>query len=203
MDPMSEHMKLLGKTDLQQQPHEIATTPLFIMPVLEYAEQGRSIFGEKVFPQYGLLGAIVESEAGALKTSDHSLIDVLDDVSISEFEQDPQAKQDPRVFWNVAAPSSTFICGSQGSGKSHTLSCLLENCLVPCAANVLPNPLCGVVFHYDTFVSDSGGSPCEAVYLSSNRSIKVRVLCSPTNIQTMTVCPTLPTQLLTPQTLTP
>ncbi|KAI9896756.1 hypothetical protein N3K66_008928 [Trichothecium roseum] len=88
---------------------------------------------------------------------------------------------DPRLFYNVAAPSSAFICGSQGSGKSHTLSCLLENCLVASDTNVLPRPLSGIAFHYDSFTSDSAGSPCEAAYLSSHSGVKVRVLCAPTN----------------------
>ncbi|GLA19643.1 hypothetical protein AnigIFM62618_007760 [Aspergillus niger] len=48
---------------------------------------------------------------------------------------------DPRLFFNVSHPSSVFICGSQGSGKSHTLSCLLENCLIQSKAGRLPNPL--------------------------------------------------------------
>lgn len=94
---------------------------------------------------------------------------------------------DPRLFFNIAEPSSTFICGSQGSGKSHTLACLLENCLAASDANVLPHPLTGLVFHYDHFISDDGGSPCEAAYLASNPNIKVRVLCSPTNLRTMQV----------------
>ncbi|EHA25334.1 hypothetical protein ASPNIDRAFT_186153, partial [Aspergillus niger ATCC 1015] len=75
-----------------------------------------------------------------------------------------------------------FICGSQGSGKSHTLSCLLENCLIQSKAGRLPNPLTGLVFHCDTFFSDVTGSPCEAAFLSSHPDVKVRVLCSPTNI---------------------
>lgn len=95
---------------------------------------------------------------------------------------------DPRVFFNVASPSSTFICGSQGSGKSHTLSCILENCLISSKANELPRPLTGLVFHYDTFISDLGGSPCEAAYLSSDTTLKVRVLCSPTNSRTIQAC---------------
>ncbi|KAF5227317.1 hypothetical protein FAUST_11858 [Fusarium austroamericanum] len=86
-----------------------------------------------------------------------------------------------RVFYNVADPTSTFICGSQGSGKSHTLSTILENCLLPCPANQLPRPLCGLVFHYDTFISDTGGMPCEAAYLSSHAGVSVRVLCAPSN----------------------
>jgi hypothetical protein len=91
-------------------------------------------------------------------------------------------QSDELFYYNVAAPSSTFICGSQGSGKSHTLSCLLENSLFPSVANELPRPLTGIVFHYDTFINDSQGSPCEAAYLSTNAAVRVRVLCAPTNM---------------------
>ncbi|KAM0348447.1 hypothetical protein ACHAP4_010962 [Fusarium culmorum] len=87
-----------------------------------------------------------------------------------------------RLFYNVTAPASTFICGSQGSGKSHTLGTILENCLIPSKANHLLRPLTGLVFHYDTFVSDTGGMPCEAAYLASNEDVKVRVLCAPSNV---------------------
>ncbi|KAJ6436754.1 Nitrogen assimilation transcription factor nit-4 [Purpureocillium lavendulum] len=71
-----------------------------------------------------------------------------------------------------SAPSSVFICGSQGSGKSYTLSCMLENFLAASEANTLPRPLTGVVFHYDSFTSDTSGTPCEAAYLSSHQRIK-------------------------------
>ncbi|KAB8278366.1 hypothetical protein BDV30DRAFT_249881 [Aspergillus minisclerotigenes] len=97
--------------------------------------------------------------------------------------------KDPRLLFNVSHPSSVFICGSQGSGKSHTLSCLLENCLIPSKAGRLPNPLTGLVFHYDTFISDTVGSPCEASFLSSHPDVHVRVLCSPTNIHTIRLVP--------------
>jgi len=33
--------------------------------------------------------------------------------------------QDPRIFLNSNVPTSFFVCGLQGSGKSHTLSTLL------------------------------------------------------------------------------
>lgn len=49
-----------------------------------------------LLPQYGLLGQVL---------------------SASNF--------DARLFQNTNMPFSTFICGLQGSGKSHTLSCLL------------------------------------------------------------------------------
>lgn len=96
--------------------------------------------------------------------------------------------EDPRVFFNITPPSSTFICGSQGSRKSHTLSCILESCLIPSKAGQLRNPLTGIVFHYDTFISDTMGSPCEAAFLSSHPDIEVRVLCAPTNLHAIKVC---------------
>jgi hypothetical protein len=95
---------------------------------------------------------------------------------------------DPRLFFNITPPSSTFICGSQGSGKSHTLSCMLEACLIPSSKlGRLPSPLTGVVFHYDTFISDVKGQPCEAAYLASNADVSVRVLCAPTNVASIKV----------------
>jgi hypothetical protein len=158
---LSIHMSLLQRRPELDELNEIRTTPIFTEAVRKYAHSLAVMAKEQPFSQYGLL-------AGDLTgTTDNG--------------------SDPRIFWNIAAPSSFFICGSQGSGKSHTLSCLLENALAPCKANVLPRPLTGIVFHYDTFISDSGGSPCEVAWLSSNRDIKVRVLCPPTNIRTLQV----------------
>lgn len=165
---LSQHMSLLRKPPSQHALPEMTTTPIFVMPVLRYAETLLSPGQPESFPQYGLLGGLTE----VLKVQEES----------GEF-----GNPDPRIFFNVAPPSSTFICGSQGSGKSHTLSCLLENCLSRSKAGKLPNALTGLVFHYDTFISDYGGSPCEAAFLASDPQIKVRVLCSPTNISTIRV----------------
>ncbi|KAK7715199.1 hypothetical protein SLS64_003897 [Diaporthe eres] len=136
---------------------EIQTAPLFTESARLQAERHAlsSGGGDQVYSQYGLLAGASDS------------------------------KSDELIYYNVAAPSSTFICGSQGSGKSHTLSCLLENSLFPSVANELPRPLTGIVFHYDTFLNDSQGSPCEAAYLSTNLAVRVRVLCAPTNIATI------------------
>lgn len=163
-DPIpTAHLRLLERRLDLDELNEISTTPLFTEPVRKYANRiAKTAHGQEPFTQYGLLGG-----------------------DIGSLESGEPANPDPRVFWNIAAPSSFFICGSQGSGKSHTLSCLLENAMAPCEANVLPHPLTGIVFHYDTFISDAGGSPCEVAWLSSNPKIKVRVLCPPTNIRTM------------------
>ncbi|KAI1839501.1 hypothetical protein JX266_014287 [Neoarthrinium moseri] len=54
-----------------------------------------------------------------------------------------------------------------------------------CSLNVMLHPLTGIVFHFNPYISDAGGSPCEAAYLSSDARVKVSVLCSPTNIGTI------------------
>lgn len=45
------------------------------------------------------------------------------------FEEDMSERKDRRVFLNTSVPFSAFICGVQGSGKSHTLSCMLGTVL--------------------------------------------------------------------------
>ena len=54
-------------------------------------------------------------------------------------------------------------------------------------ASTLHKPLAGLAFHYDSFISDERGTAYEAAYISSNPKIKVRVLCSLTNLQTVKV----------------
>lgn len=81
------------------------------------------------------------------------------------------------VLLNTNSPWSAFLCGSQGSGKSHTLSCMLENCLLSDEAlGRNPNPLAGLVLHYD---GSRGSGVCEAAYLCS--SITTTVLVSASN----------------------
>lgn len=95
-------------------------------------------------------------------------------------QTDPAGPCQP-LFMNTNAPSSAFICGSQGSGKSHTLSCILENSLYRSSTiGKLPSPLAGMLFHYDAHGS---GNICEAATLCSH--IPVTVLCSPSNIWRM------------------
>ncbi|GME23589.1 hypothetical protein GTA08_BOTSDO11984 [Neofusicoccum parvum] len=82
------------------------------------------------------------------------------------------------IFLNTNAPWSAFLCGSQGSGKSHTLACMLEGCLMQSKAlGRLPEPLQGIVFHCDAW---SAGAVCEAAHLCSV-GIEVNVLVSPSN----------------------
>jgi hypothetical protein len=156
------HLSLLKLHNTTDQIEVASASPVFTGSVLNLSTEGPS--------QYGLLGGVKGITTLGLPSLDEKVLEV-----------------DPRLFFNVASPSSTFICGSQGSGKSHTLSCLLEGCLISSRAGKLMNPLTAIIFHYDTFISDTTGSPCEAAFLSSNPSIEVRVLCSSTNLRTIKV----------------
>ncbi|CAK1354204.1 unnamed protein product [Cercospora beticola] len=82
------------------------------------------------------------------------------------------------IMLNVNAPNSAFICGSQGSGKSYTLSAILENCLLKdTTVGSINQPVAGVVFHYDVA---SSSSIAEVAHLCS-LGIQVNVLVSQSN----------------------
>ncbi|KAF1354313.1 hypothetical protein EJ07DRAFT_132806 [Lizonia empirigonia] len=96
-----------------------------------------------------------------------------------------------KLFLNTNIPFSIFLCGVQGSGKSHTTSCILENSLVPSKhLGKLKNPLSALVFSYSHFNGDGVGfSISEAAFLASPDAgvpgaahvKKVHVLVSPSN----------------------
>lgn len=167
-ETLAAHLRLVNiKSDAGNASDEVTTAPLFIEDV-RAPNDANTTTASSTFTQWGFLGADVHG-LEAMKTYSYAV------------------KRDPRVFCNVAAPLSVFICGSQGSGKSHTLSVFLENYLVQSVTNQLPRPLTGIVFYYDSLTSEFSGSPCEASYLSSNPNIEVRVLCSRTNISNIKV----------------
>ncbi|KZV91508.1 hypothetical protein EXIGLDRAFT_648219 [Exidia glandulosa HHB12029] len=93
-----------------------------------------------------------------------------------------------RVYFNANTPSSGVICGVQGAGKSHTVSCILENALLQDERiGNLPQPLAALVFHFD---EQDGDRACEAAYLSMPSQHfddgahvrRVTVLASPSNL---------------------
>lgn len=144
---------------------ETRTAPLFSKEVAEISK--RELPGGFPYKQYGLLAGRTRPSGGP-----------------DEEGAQKKEEEDPRIFLNVSAPWSAFICGSQGSGKSHSLACMLENCLVSHKdLGSLPHPLTAMVFHYDPLASVAG-QVCEAVYLCSP-SVEVRVLVSPTSYHRM------------------
>lgn len=101
-------------------------------------------YDSRLLPQYGLLGSICPTK--------ESLV---------------TANTDPRLFLNTNVPFSAFICGLQGSGKSHTISCLLENSLIKAPIlGVLQQALSVLVLHFCQYTSRSSFQPCEAAFLA-------------------------------------
>lgn len=97
---------------------------------------------------------------------------------------------DPRLYVNTNAPFSAVICGVQGSGKSHTVSVLLESMFIPNLPPIgaLKKPLSGLVLHF----GEGGPSarPCEAAWVATSenpgiKTPKVRVYVSKSSINTM------------------
>ncbi|KIY01429.1 uncharacterized protein Z520_02981 [Fonsecaea multimorphosa CBS 102226] len=150
---------------------ETKTNPLFsnhVQKALRSGIMGAVAPSNNPYPQYGLLGMREQTYNSSLPDATRTL-----------------SPEDNLVFANMNAPWSAFICGSQGAGKSHSLSCLLENSLLASSpAGENPKPLAGLVFHYDKFTSSESTQLCEAAYLCSS-GIPVRVLVSPSNIHAM------------------
>ncbi|RPB20075.1 hypothetical protein L211DRAFT_577451 [Terfezia boudieri ATCC MYA-4762] len=146
--------------------NDIETALLFSSQLLHY---GNSRDCSQRPPQYGLLGRLSQRRG-----------------------DQEQQYLDARVFLNTNIPGSFFICGLQGSGKSHTLATLLENYLIPSPQiGVLHRPHSVLVLHYGESISGWAFRPCEAAYLAqpSMRVIfspesqlpKVKVLVPPSN----------------------
>ena len=155
-----EHNQPRQVENTKRQNEELKTTPLFTPQVDEVASQAQSST-TGFFKQYALLGQSLEVSSG------------------SDSAFDPMSVP---VILNTDAPWSAFICGTQGSGKSHTLSCMLEDCLMEDDNKIITTqrPLSAMLFNYDIHAS---GRPCEAVFLASH--VKTRVLVSPSDFWAM------------------
>ena len=139
---------------------ELRMAPLLWWGVQEHSDQAQ----EEVQRGYAVLGHVHEAERS--HETEPSM------ASLSTLSP---------VFLNTDTPWSAFLCGSQGSGKSHTLSCMLENCLLADESSLQrigknPHPLAGLVLHYDRC---QGSGVCEAAYLCTH--ISTTVLVSPSN----------------------
>lgn len=161
---------------------EIETVSLFSAEVLDHVIAHEKISEHtrrKLLPQYTLLANIEETFAG--KHHESNSKPVTSEVPTKTPSWD---RGYGRLFVNVNAPWSAFICGSQGSGKSYTLSCILEASLHKCGLGPLEQPLAGIVFHYDKYTSLAAKQLCEAAYLASE-NIPVNVIVSPWNKEIM------------------
>ena len=87
----------------------------------------------------------------------------------------PAGRGGPAVYLNTHEPFCLAAVGVQGGGKSHTLACVLEGCLVPVPrAGVvrLRAPMAALVLHYDF----NPASVCEATGLAAPNPALLRWL---------------------------
>ena len=145
--PMDPELDLLEScprksTSFLPKTHSLVTAPVLTRDAVNVCYQKNWI---DAFPQRGLLGSVLSvNQRGLVRHS-----------------------SDPRIYVNLDAPSSGLICGVQvgvskrsrgfgtnsikGSGKSHTLSCILEASLVKDEKiGALPAPLSSLVWVYYT-----------------------------------------------------
>ena len=169
---------------------EVRTAPLFsaeILSGLKANPSNKHSSMAEILPQYGLLAKVLENFGEDVDNTVNSQQDQPQDSKIFNFahsEGHNTEGMDRRLFINMNTPFSAFICGSQGSGKSHTLSCMLEAGLVTSRLGPLPEPLAAMVFHYDKFTGFRTTQVCEAAYLASS-GIPVKVMVSPTSYHRM------------------
>ncbi|KAI0068910.1 hypothetical protein BV25DRAFT_1817835 [Artomyces pyxidatus] len=123
--------------------HELRTTPLFTREGYSNTSLRQEIH------QYGVLGRITspsfQTTAGFVATDDPD-----------------------RLYINTNAPLSAVVCGVQGSGKSHTVSVIMESMFISTCTAIgkLEKPLAGLVLHFGE--TGSSSSPCEAAYLGQS-----------------------------------
>ena len=95
--------------------------------------------------------------------------------TVSSFEESAllgclssEEQQGGHVFLNTHEPFCLATVGVQGAGKSHTLACILESCLLSADDVIrLQKPMTALVLHYDLNTS----SVCEAAGLLSPSSV--------------------------------
>ncbi|KAA1466264.1 hypothetical protein DENSPDRAFT_790755 [Dentipellis sp. KUC8613] len=166
LDNKLAELQLLGHSspdDLTHGAHETKTAPVLTRDAYAMSRLHEDI------PQYGVLGEILE---------------------VQNYKNSEASLDDRRLYLNTNAPLSAIVCGVQGSGKSHTVSVMLENMLVanyPATGEIV-NPLSGLVFHFGE--TGSAARPCEAAFVGTSSSPDVdvppvRVYVSPSSLKRM------------------
>lgn len=144
------------------------------------SELTASLHGQRsVVPLGGLAGFICAKKSTSLAKENTSFIvdgkmstDIKAGSSILGFNSLDESSPGPEgsaVLINSADPFCAVCIGVQGAGKSHTMNVILENCMLnsvlaeSCSIVSNPQPMCGLVLHYD----QSESNCCEAVGLNS------------------------------------
>jgi hypothetical protein len=105
--PTMEHqLRLLDLSNYSESSHLAGLVNSDVRNAVIFSTEVLKRYDSELLPQYGLFGSVCPTKE-SLST----------------------VNTDPRLFLNVNIPFSAFICGLQGSGKSHTMSCILGKCV--------------------------------------------------------------------------
>ncbi|KAJ3075474.1 hypothetical protein HDU98_007972 [Podochytrium sp. JEL0797] len=108
----------------------------------------------------------------------------------------PSTPPSGEIYLNIHEPFCIITMGVQGAGKSHTMSLILESCLLPTRNHAFRNksdknmidlkePMCALVLHYD----QNPQSLCEATGLIHPSPNFPNLPCLPRNKMTVLVSP--------------
>ncbi|KZP03786.1 hypothetical protein FIBSPDRAFT_879146 [Athelia psychrophila] len=150
-----------GNSHDSSKDHEMHTAPLLTRDAFVLAAK------EDISMQYGVLGETLA---------------ICPNTSIQH--------ADRRLYLNTNTPFSAVLCGVQGSGKSHTVACMLECMFIPKYSPIgsLKKPLCGLVLHLGEGGPNS--RPSEVAWLAAPirkglRPPAIKVYVSPSSLRTM------------------
>ncbi|KAJ5547157.1 hypothetical protein N7494_004742 [Penicillium frequentans] len=152
---------------------------------LTYSDDQTERIKDKVLDEHALLVSPLLEQRGYTLPSQCALLGRIAAAGIGS--------PDLRIMLNTNIPFSAFICGVQGSGKSHTTACIIENCsmAIPALGN-LKISISTLVLQFDEYTSTVSSQPSEAAFLARflpqyarEKTVPVRVLVSPTNFHNL------------------
>ncbi|CCM04868.1 uncharacterized protein FIBRA_07061 [Fibroporia radiculosa] len=167
-------------------PLSSATHALEERQLLSFSDDDQAIDHENRTAPLITCEAYLRADSGS-RPSQYGLLGVIRTIHDRKEQETPHEN---RLYINVNAPLSAIVCGVQGSGKSHTVSVILENMLIPHYRPIgrSETALAGLVLH----VGEGGPSslPNETAWLgrTSHPGVQLPRICvfvSPSSLGTM------------------
>ncbi|KAK6526610.1 hypothetical protein TWF694_005192 [Orbilia ellipsospora] len=138
----------------------ISLAPLFTGDVFDTNDDTNDFLGDNL--QFSTFARVRRSELDIYSS------ELAEDPWGAPLEDDGDREATDNLYLNTNTAWTTFICGLQGAGKSHTLSVVMENCLIPNKeVGVLKQRLAALVCSYSPFTPIGSGKPCEVAYLAT------------------------------------
>eukprot|EP00124_Ichthyophonus_hoferi_P002351 Ihof_evm5s156 gene=Ihof_evmTU5s156 len=123
---------------------------------------GENDMKERNLHQYGTLGFLDKQQTSSISFLSWENNEENQDMKPEKWEEEEEERK--LIFLNTHEPFCAVAVGVQGSGKSHSLLTIIENCMLNCPpVTSVPTPTSTLVFHYDS----DPNNLCEAICLAS------------------------------------